>query len=48
MMLGDNPFDDEEPAREDKPQEEMRVSFDVPDGVKLVLIINGVEMVLDD
>lgn len=29
-------------------EQEMRVSIDVPDGVKLVLVINGVEFDLDD
>jgi hypothetical protein len=32
----------------DEDEQEMRVSFDVPEGIKLVLIINGVIFDLDD
>jgi hypothetical protein len=41
--------DDREPARLDIPAKPvMRVDLEVPDGVHLMLVINGVEMDLDD
>jgi hypothetical protein len=35
-------------AERDQDEQELRVSIDVPDGMKLVLVINGVEFDLDD
>jgi hypothetical protein len=41
--------DDKDPPRRDIPAKPlMRVDLEVPDGVELRLIINGVEMDLDD
>lgn len=40
--------EDDEPPPIDKSMPVMRVDLDVPDGVKLLLVINGVEMDLDD
>jgi hypothetical protein len=43
-------MDDNESERDSKPlaRPVMRVDIEVPDGVELRLIINGVEMDLDD
>jgi hypothetical protein len=43
-----DPLNESLAEHEHDDEKEMRVSIDIPDGFKLVLIINGVEFDLDD
>jgi hypothetical protein len=43
-----DPLNESLSEREHDDEQEMRVSIDIPDGFKLVLVINGVEFDLDD